>query len=163
MDLTIDQIRNAALHFDQNITRLQIIIKGLNNATKHLLNEEFSIDWWGTLDQKYEYESIYRLAILSYEKYIRSTIEVPSGEEELTFYKSEYNVGLIITLAKYITSAFDNPQEILDAYHLKIDDYPIYNGIIILNKDRNLEEIIHTLEKWRVKMIYLKYTDLNIT
>ncbi|WP_265428272.1 hypothetical protein [Chryseobacterium sp. YIM B08800] len=156
MDLTIDEIRNSALNCDFNISRLKIIIDGVNNAIKNLYNEELAIDWWESLDEKKEYEAICRLAILAFENYIESTINSFSKEYLSKFDNPNLNIDLIIVLANLITSKTDN-HESLRKFNLDINNYPIYNGIILLNKDKNLNQIIDILVKWRIDLIYFVY------
>lgn len=157
MELTTDILRESALNMDFNISRLKIIIDGINNATKNLYNNELAIDWYGIMDEKKESESIYRLAILAFEDYIESTINSFLEKNNSNYDIINSNVDLIITLAKLITSKTENHDESLKKFNLNINNYPIYNGIILLNKNKNLNEIIDILVKWRIDLIHFVY------
>ncbi|MCU7616451.1 hypothetical protein NZ698_04515 [Chryseobacterium sp. PBS4-4] len=156
--MTIDQIRKSALNWDEKISRLEIIIEGVNKAIKNLFHNELSSDWWGTMDERQECEAIYRLAILAFENYIYSTIRIYFKEKDYSkFYEFEPNVDLIIKLAKHITSGENTDQEALKKFNLTTNDYPIYNGINLLNADKNLDEIVEILKRWRTKLIHIIY------
>ena len=159
MDLTIRDFRRLALSFDPQFSRLQTIIEGLNNAIEHLYESEFSIDWSGTMDQKYECETIYRLAILAFESYITSSATSLCDEDEdfQQFYNLSQDIILILALSEYITSNTENSKKILEGYTLDINDYPIYHGINILDKDKSLNQIIKVLKSWRNQLVYIKY------
>lgn len=160
MDLTREDLRRHALSYDFSIGRLQTIIKGLSEAVVYLRNRELSIDWWGTMDEKYEHESIYNLAILAFEHYLETVLsdfKIVNEEERSQLYCSEPAISLIFTLAKYIKNDPDFSHKTLNHYHLNIHDYPVYNGIIALNSQQDLEEIIKQLQKWRTKIINIYY------
>ncbi|MDR4892446.1 MULTISPECIES: hypothetical protein [unclassified Chryseobacterium] len=162
MDLTIEQLRSSSINFDMAASRLQIIIKGLNDALVYLRCEEQGIDWWGTIDEKYEYESIYNLAILAFEHYLKTTIEdykLVNEEDNSQLYYSEPNISLIFILAKYIKNELEFPQKALSHYNLNIHDYPVYNGIIALNPQKDLEKIIKQMQNWRTKIINIYYQE----
>lgn len=158
MDLTTDELRENALQWDQNIRRLEIIIESVNKAIKNFYQYEYALDWSGILDAKEECEAIYRLAILAFENYIHSTIRIYFEEENeySKFYKLEQDIDLIIILAKHITSS-ENKDSLLNKFNLNVNDFPIYHGIIVLNKNRDLDEIVETLKKWTAKLIHIKY------
>lgn len=159
MDLTIHEIRRSALSFDLQFSRLETIIEGLNNAIKHLFGSELSIDWWGTMDEKYECETIYKLAILAYESYITSSISglFDKHQNLQQFYNLSPDIILVLALAEYITSNTKDCQDIFEGYNLDVNDYPIYNGIKILDKNKDLIQITKVLKSWRNQLIYLKY------
>lgn len=154
MDLTIYEIRRSALSFDLQFSRLEIIIEGLNNAIKYLYGSELCIDWWGTMDEKYECETIYKLAILAYESYITSSISdlFDKHQNLQQFYNLSSDIILVLAL-----SNTKDCQDILEGYNLDVNDYPIYNGIKILDKNKDLIQIIKVLKSWRNQLIYLKY------
>lgn len=161
MDLTREELRRHALSYDFSIGRLKTIIKGLNEAVAYLRNSELSIDWWGTMDEKYEHESIYNLAILALEHYLETVLSdfKMANEDSCQLYYSEPAISLIFTLAKYIKNDPDFSYKTLNHYHLNIHDYPVYNGIIALNPQQDLEEIIKQLQKWRAKIINIYYKE----
>ncbi|KMQ61473.1 hypothetical protein ACM46_15765 [Chryseobacterium angstadtii] len=162
MDLSIEELRRHAL-FDPTFRRLEIIIEGLNKAIIYFRGNELAIDWWGSLDDKKEYESIYKLAILAIEDYLRLTIrdffDIHEEKDYLPFYESEPNINLIFLLADYIKSTTKASNESLSKFDLSINDYPIYHGIVILNKDKDLNEILKNLKEYRAKLIDLKYPE----
>lgn len=160
MDLTREQLIDHALSHDSDFERLKVIVKGLNKAIAYLRGEELAIDWWGTMDEKYEHESIYNLAILAFEHYLKTVltgVKIVNEEDNSQLYYSEPAISLIFTLAKYIKNDPDFSHKTLNHYHLNIHDYPVYNGIIALNSQQNLEEIIKQLQKWRTKIINIYY------
>lgn len=160
MDLTIDELRKSALEWDQNISRLKIIIDGVNKAIKNLYHNELSTDWWETLDEKQECESIFRLGILAFENYIHSAIRIYFEEEKedySKFYELEKDIDLIITLAKHITSSEDRDSDALIKFNLNANDFPIYHGILLLNENKNFDAIIEILKSWRIKLVLMKY------
>jgi hypothetical protein len=163
MDLTIPDLRRHALSFDPQFSRLEIIIEGINNAIKHLYESELSIDWWGTMDEKHECETIYRLAILAFETYITASSASLYDEQEnpQQFYNLSPDIVLVLALSEYITSNTEDCKKILESYSLDLNDYPIYNGIKILDKNRNLSQIANILKSWRNQLVYLKYSDSN--
>ncbi|KQT16145.1 hypothetical protein ASG31_14345 [Chryseobacterium sp. Leaf404] len=136
MDLTVNDLRRHALSFDLYFSRLEIIIEGLNNAVKHLYESELSIDWWGSMDEKHELGTIYKLAIIAYENYIISSVRyfLEEGENPQQFYNISPDIILVLSLAEYMKSHSKNNQEIFKKYSLYEDNYPIYHGIKILNK-----------------------------
>lgn len=160
MDLTKEELQRHALSFDFNFRRLEVIIKGLTQAINYLRGSELAIDWWGKMDEKYEHESIYNLAILAFEHYLETVLsdfKMVNEEDRSQLYSSEPAISLIFTLAKYIKNDPDFSHKTLNHYHLNIHDYPVYNGIIALNPQQNLEEIIKQLQKWRTKIINIYY------
>ncbi|MDR6922373.1 MULTISPECIES: hypothetical protein [Chryseobacterium] len=159
--LTTEQIHGMMLNYDQNISRLEIIIEGVNKAVTHLRSEELGIDWWGTLDEKYEHELIYRLAILAFEDYLEKTIGSfkvePSKEKDyLQLYHSEPAIDLIFSLAKYIKWNPDASEQ-LSKHNLNPNLYPIYHGVLALNEKRDLNAIIKRLQNWRIQLVNLAY------
>jgi len=162
MDLTKEDLRNHALAYDSTFERLKIIINGLKNAITHLLGDELSIDWWGTMDEKYEHESIYNLAILSFEHYLKTVItdyNLVNEEDSPQLYYSDPDISLIFVLAKYIKNDLEYPQKALSHYNLNIHDYPVYNGILALNPQKDLEEIMKQIQKWRTRIINIYYQE----
>lgn len=159
MDLTIRDFRRIALSFDPQFSRLETIIEGLNNAVSHLYESELCIDWWGTMDEKHECETIYRLAILAFENYIISSATNLCNENEnpQQFYNLLPEVILILSMSEYITSNNDSYKKIFDLHNLNVNDYPIYNGIKLLSKDRNLSQITKILKSWRNQIVYIQY------
>ncbi|MCT2560291.1 hypothetical protein [Chryseobacterium herbae] len=162
MDLSIEEIRRHAI-FDPTFGRLEIIIEGLNKAIVYFRGSELAIDWWGSLDEKKEYESMYKLAILAIEDYLRLTIkdffDIHEEKDYIPVYKSEPHIDLIFLLADYIKSNSKASEESFSKFDLNIDDYPIYHGIVILNKDQDLNEILKKLKEYRAKLIDLKYPE----
>lgn len=162
MDLTKEDLRNHALAYDSVFERLKIIINGLKNAITHLSGNELSIDWWGTIDEKYEHESIYNLAILSFEHYLKTVItdyKLVNEEDSPQLYYSDPDISLIFVLAKYIKNDLESPQKTLGHYNLNIHDYPVYNGILALNPQKDLEGIMKQAQKWRTKIINIYYQE----
>lgn len=162
MDLTKEDLRNDALNFDISFGRLKTIVKGLNEAIHYLRGNELSIDWWGTMDEKYEHESIYNLAILSFEHYLKTVIteyKLVNKEDSTQLYYSDPDISLIFILAKYIKNDLESPQKALSYYNLNIHDYPVYNGIIALNSQKDLDEILNQIKKWRNKIITTYYEE----
>ncbi|MGL6129396.1 hypothetical protein [Chryseobacterium artocarpi] len=160
MDSTKEQFIDHALSYDPDFERLKVIVKGLNEAIAYLRDEELAIDWWGTIDKKYEHESIYNLAILAFEHYLKTVltgVKIVNEEDISQLYYSEPAISLIFTLAKYIKNDLDFAHKTLNHHHLNIHDYPVYNGVIALNSQQNLEEIIKQLQKWRTKIINIYY------
>ncbi|RQO40296.1 hypothetical protein DBR39_04930 [Chryseobacterium sp. KBW03] len=160
MELSTEQLRSHSISFDMAVSRLQIIIKGLNDALAYLRCEEQGIDWWGTINEKYEYESIYNLAILAFEHYLETILtdfKIFDEEDNSQLYYSEPNISLIFILAKYIKNELEFPQKALNHYNLNIHDYPVYNGIIALNPQKDLEDIIKQMQNWRNKIINIYY------
>ncbi|WPO89060.1 hypothetical protein [Chryseobacterium sp. HR92] len=162
MDLTKEDLRNDAQTYDFSFERLKIIINGLKNALNYLSDSELSIDWWGTMDEKYEHESICNLAILAFEHYLKTTIEdykIVNEEDNSQLYYSEPNISLIFILAKYLKNELESPQKALSHYNLNIHDYPVYNGVIALNSRRDLDEIVKQIKTWRNKIITIYYAE----
>ncbi|PWN62926.1 hypothetical protein [Chryseobacterium viscerum] len=160
MELSTEQLRSHSISFDMAVSRLKIIIKGLNDALTYLRCEELGIDWWGTINEKYEHESIYNLAILAFEHYLETILtdfKIFDEEDNSQLYYSEPNISLIFILAKYIKNELEFPQKALNHYNLNIHDYPVYNGIIALNPQKDLEEIIKQMQNWRNKIINIYY------
>jgi hypothetical protein len=159
MELTVRDIRRHTLSFDLEFSRLTIIIDGLNNAIRHLYDSELCMDWWGCMDEKHECETIYRLAILAFESYITSSSASLCNENEdpQKFYDLLPEVILVLALSKYITSNSGNYKKDFALYHLDVNDYPIYHGIKLLNKDRKLTEITKILKSWRNQIVYIQY------
>ncbi|MDW9379564.1 hypothetical protein [Chryseobacterium sp. JV558] len=162
MDLTNEQLWSSAINFDMAASRLRIIIKGLNDALTYLRCEELGIDWWGTMDEKYEHESIYNLAILAFEHYLKTVLtdyKLVNEEDNPQLYYSDPDISLIFVLAKYIKNELESPQKVLSHYNLNIHDYPVYNGIIALNLQKDLNEIMKQMQNWRIKIINLYYQE----
>ncbi|MDR6371145.1 hypothetical protein J2795_001809 [Chryseobacterium bernardetii] len=162
MDLTKEYLRNDALNYDFSFGRLETIIKGLKEAIHYLRGSELSIDWWGTMDEKYEHESIYNLAILSFEHYLKAVItdyKLVNEEDSTQLYYSDPDISLIFVLAKYIKNDLESPQKALSYYNLNIHDYPVYNGIIALDPKKDLDEILNQIKKWRNKIITMYYEE----
>ncbi|KIC63068.1 hypothetical protein [Chryseobacterium taiwanense] len=159
MDLTIRDLRRHALSFDPEFSRLETIIEGLNNALKHLYDSELCIDWYGCMDEKYECETIYRLAILAFETYITSSATNLCNEYKNPqhFYNLSPDIILILTLSEYITSNTESSKTNLNNHNLDINNSPIYHGIKILNKERNLSKITKVLKSWRNQLVYIQY------
>lgn len=162
MDLTKEDLRNDALTHDFSFGRLKTVVKGLNETIAYLRGNELSIDWWGTMDEKYEHESIYNLAILSFEHYLKTVMadyKLVNEEDNPQLYYSDPDISLIIILAKYIKNDLEFPQKALSHYNLNIHDYPVYNGIIALNPQKDLDEILNQIKKWRNKIITIYYEE----
>lgn len=159
MDLTSRDLRRLALSFDPSFSRLENIVEGLNNGIEHLYGSELCIDWHDTMDEKHECETIYRLAVLAFETYIISSVAglCKKDEDPQQFYGLVPDVRLVLALSDYITSKTDNYKEIFKKHALDSTDYPIYNAIKILNKDRNLIQITKILKSWRNQMVYIQY------
>ncbi|PQA92942.1 hypothetical protein B0A69_12275 [Chryseobacterium shigense] len=162
MGLSIEELRRHAL-FDPTFGRLEIIIEGLNKAITYFRGNELAIDWWGSLDDKKEYESMYKLAILAIEDYLKLTIkgffDIHEEKDYVTFYESEPHIDLIFLLADYIKSNSKASKESFSKFDLSIDNYPIYHGVVLLNKDQDLNEILKNLKEYRAKLIDLKYPE----
>ncbi|GEN74607.1 hypothetical protein [Chryseobacterium hagamense] len=159
MDLTNRELRRSALFFDPSFSRLETIIEGLNNGVRHLYNSELCIDWYGTMNEKSECETIYRLAILAFETYIitSATSLCKENENPQQFYNLLPDITLILNLADYITLKTGNYEKIFKKYALDVSNYPIYNGIRILDEDRNLIQITKVLKSWRNQIVYIQY------
>ncbi len=115
MDLTLRDFRRLALSFDPSFSRLENIIEGLHNSLEHLYGSELCIDWHGTMDEKHERETIYRLAVLAFETYIISSAAGLCKEDENSqqFYDLLPDVVLVLALSDYITSKIDNYKNVL--------------------------------------------------
>lgn len=159
MELTNRDLRRHLLFFDPAFSRLENILEGLDNGIKHLYSSELCIDWYGTMDEKHECETIYRLAILAFETYITSSAVSLCKENEnpQQFYDLSSEIILISALANYLTSTTKNYDTIFEKYSLEINNYPLYNGIKILNRERDLLQIGKILKSWRNQIVYLQY------
>lgn len=159
MDLTSRDFRRLALSFDPSFSRLENIVEDLNNGIEHLYGSELCIDWNGTMDEKHECETIYRLAVLAFETYIRSSTTDLCNEDESPeqFYDLLQDVILVLALSDYITSKTDRYKQVFEKYALDVTNYPIYNGIKILNKNRDLIQISKILKSWRNQIVYIQY------
>jgi len=149
-------------YFDQRLKRLELILTGLDNAVKYLQEEELAIDWYNTMNPKKEFESIYRLAFLAMEDLIKSSItdRVKNVDDYNQYYKLEPQVELIVSLANlcYKESNDKSYTDILKTYSLDPNDYPLYNGLKILNKDRSLMATMTIILSWRRKLDDLVYS-----
>ncbi|WES98606.1 hypothetical protein P2W68_03105 [Chryseobacterium arthrosphaerae] len=103
----------------------------------------------------------YIMAILAFEHYLETVLSdfKMVNEDSCQLYYSEPAISLIFTLAKYIKNDPNFSYKTLNHYHLNIHDYPVYNGIIALNPQQDLEEIIKQLQKWRAKIINIYYKE----
>lgn len=112
-----------------------------------------------TMDEKHECETIYRLAILAFETYITSSAVSLCKENEnpQQFYDLSSEIILISALANYLTSTTKNYDTIFEKYFLEINNYPLYNGIKILNNERDLLQIGKILKSWRNQIVYIQY------
>ena len=73
------------------------------------------------------------------------------------FYDLLQDVILVLALSDYIISKTDRYKQVFEKYALDVTNYPIYNGIKILNKNRDFIQISKILKSWRNQIVYIQY------
>ncbi|MFT6844076.1 MAG: hypothetical protein ACJAUV_000247 [Flavobacteriales bacterium] len=165
--------KTAKTHYlrnDSRIISLRMIIKGLSETIKVLENKINEIHWYDGDWFLEESEPIYGLAFIAFQNYINGSIK--DFADSLKAKESYYTLGqncnkgkkskieLIIGLANYAKHKDEGKphkgtKNILDHFKLNynnitfLDKSPIFQGITLLNSDRNLIQITNFVAAWR--------------
>ena len=158
------------LRVDPRAVSLDITIKGLTNTIAVLENQINEIDWYDGVWFIEESEPVYGLAFIAFQNYINGSIKdfADNLKEKESYYKLEQTLNkgnrskieLIIGLANYAKhkdegTLHKGTKNILDHFNLNyenvtyLDNSPIFQGLTLLNKDRDLFQVKNIVTDWR--------------